>query len=445
MDLIESLNCSSLSRHRFRSSTRFPLSERPHAARPVLEYKLLRYALLGYIFLLPVQFAVSDTLRAAPSDLFLFVFLFFGLTHIRFVPSAWSVFHVALVGIFLLGTIRTALDNPQLRTYVVLNKDIGIVVLFASYAMITTVARRWSDIRWILRNFVVAVVLQTALASTALFVVQLRGISLPWINFAGTRLSGFLVDPNAFGGLLDVALIIHAVTYFSRRPLIRGSFGVLCMVVLSGGLVLTLSRSAWIGFFVACIPLVALRPRLAVRILMIAALALLVVFLILGSDKSQSLTTVAERSNTVQARVDQAVEALPLIAMNPILGTGLGGFSDRFGWIIHDTALWMLTDFGLLGLTVFLCFGMWFLVQGRSAYQLSQLGERPVVLGLLCAHLSMLGFSVGIEAWYQRHWWVVMALLASTLPVARKNRRLSLKRSRRGDFLDAHRVAARCP
>src|SRR5579862_522223 len=303
---------------------------------------LLRYSLLAYIFFLPVQFTVSDTLRVAPSDLLLVIFLFFGLTRIRFDRSAWSVFQVALLGVFILGTIRTAFDNPDLKNYVVLNKDLGLLVLFASYAMINTVARKWNDIRWMLRHLVIAVVLQTAIASAALFATQLSGISFSWINYGGTRLSGFLVDPNAFGGLVDVALLIHAITYFSKRPLIRGLFGTFCMVVLGAGLLLTLSRSAWIGFLAACLVLVFIRPRFAVHISILGALAALLLLVVLGGTKTQSLIVIAERPNTVQARVDQAAEALPLFVNNPILGAGLGGFGDRFGWIIHDTALWML-------------------------------------------------------------------------------------------------------
>jgi hypothetical protein len=35
------------------------------------------------------------------------------------------------------------------------------------------------------------------------------------------------------------------------------------------------------------------------------------------------------------------------------------------------------------------------------------------VLALLLAHAAMLGVAMGIEAFYQRHWWLVMALIAS--------------------------------
>lgn len=391
---------------------------------------LLKYTLIGYVFFLPVQFELSETFRLAPSDLFLLFFLIFGFTRIRFVRSAWSVFHFALLGVFILGTARMAFDNPNLSSYVLLNKDLGILVLFASYAMIGTAARKWADIRWILRNLVIAVVVQTAMAVVALFATQLQGVNLPWINYGGTRVAGFLVNPNAFGGIVAVALLVHVVTYFSKRPLIRGLLGVVCMFVLAIGLLLTLSRSAWVGFLLASVLVGMVRPRLAAVFSILGALACVTVLVCLGSGKTLSLVTMAERTNTVQSRLDQADQALPLVYAHPILGIGNGAFIDRFGWIIHDTTLWMLTEFGLVGLSVYLCFCLWFFNQGWGAYRIASSADRPLVLALVCAHLCMIGVSIGSEALYERHWWLVMSLLASTLAVARKSRRFSITRRR---------------
>jgi hypothetical protein len=43
-----------------------------------------------------------------------------------------------------------------------------------------------------------------------------------------------------------------------------------------------------------------------------------------------------------------------------------------------------------------------------------------LVLGLMAAHVGMLGLSLGIEALYQRHWWMVMAFLGSAYAITRK-------------------------
>jgi len=45
-------------------------------------------------------------------------------------------------------------------------------------------------------------------------------------------------------------------------------------------------------------------------------------------------------------------------------------------------------------------------------------------------HTVMLGLSMGIEAFYQRHWWVVFALIASCFAIGRRQARMrATKRS----------------
>jgi hypothetical protein len=40
--------------------------------------------------------------------------------------------------------------------------------------------------------------------------------------------------------------------------------------------------------------------------------------------------------------------------------------------------------------------------------------EQPLVLALLLSHAAMLALAMGIEAFYQRHWWLVFGLIASS-------------------------------
>ena len=50
--------------------------------------------------------------------------------------------------------------------------------------------------------------------------------------------------------------------------------------------------------------------------------------------------------------------------------------------------------------------------------------HRSGVLALLLAHTAMFGLAMGIEAFYQRHWWLVLGLIASSysLTLSRTNR-----------------------
>src|SRR5262249_4589396 len=71
-------------------------------------------------------------------------------------------------------------------------------------------------------------------------------------------------------------------------------------------------------------------------------------------------------------------------------------------------------DFGIVGLIALLGFLGWFFAKSVLAYRLAPVPARPLVLALALAHTAMFGLAMGIEAFYQRHWWLVLALIASS-------------------------------
>ena len=85
--------------------------------------------------------------------------------------------------------------------------------------------------------------------------------------------------------------------------------------------------------------------------------------------------------------------------------------------------MWFLADFGFLGLVALLGFLGWFFVKGWCAYRFAPARERALVLGLLLAHTAMFGLAMGIEAFYQRHWWLVLGLIASSYSLTLRRRR----------------------
>jgi hypothetical protein len=76
--------------------------------------------------------------------------------------------------------------------------------------------------------------------------------------------------------------------------------------------------------------------------------------------------------------------------------------------------MWFLADFGIVGLVVVLGFLTWFFVKAWQAYCSAPVREQGLVLGLLLGHASMLGLAMGIEAFYQRPWWMIFGLIASS-------------------------------
>jgi O-antigen ligase len=122
----------------------------------------------------------------------------------------------------------------------------------------------------------------------------------------------------------------------------------------------------------------------------------------------------ASRPKQVQDRFDLIHWALQAFVRHPFLGGGIGSFRLSNGEVAHNSAMWFLADFGIVGLAALLGFLGWFFVKGWSVYQLAPRRERPLVLALLLAHTAMTGLAMGIEAFYQRHWWMIFALIASS-------------------------------
>ena len=393
--------------------------------KPVLSARrspVLYLAVGGYVFFLPVQIQ-GKVMNIAPSDLFLIVAILSEIGSLRFVSGAWSPWHAGLVFSFLIGVFITFSGIGQLTPYVFI-KIVGLLFLFASYMLITSVATGWQDVRLLLKTFVTAVTLNSAAALAA----YLFSLNIPGVNYGSDRISGMLIDPNAFGGLVMMALVIHGVTYRDGKPLIGGTAGLFCGCVLAVALFLTFSRSAWMGLGLAMGVVAYLRPKVLVSYVPLACLAVICALVLAGSRDSSKALSLAERRNTAEQRLDQIREAIPLIRENPVLGVGIGGFvyaqrtKQPTRPYIHNTTVWMLTDFGLVGLTIFIGLISWIFVRGVRVFRRVGRTERPVVLGLMAAHAGMFGVSVGIEALYQRHWWLFMALLGACFSIYTKNR-----------------------
>jgi O-antigen ligase len=372
----------------------------------------LVWLLSFYIFFLPVQFPFG-TINLAPSDFFLAGGLLLCLFRLRFVPRVWSLAHAALMLMFLGAAGVSVYLHGTMTSYVAV-KIAGLLMLFASYYCLTTAASGWREIRRFMRIFIVAVSIHCMIAVIALK----AGYSASWLNYGNVRASGMYLDPNAFGGLVLVALLMQVGSYLGGRSAVSGPLGALVTIALGAGLFFTLSRSAWLGFTFGFILISFLRPRLWVISAVIALAITGGTYLWVQSQLSAKNEELIARQDTAMERVQQIREAIPMFVSHPIRGVGLGEFdfrSDPAGYhplIIHNTTVWILTELGLLGFTVYIAYVGWYFWRGRIALKQADSQAKPLVVGLLGAHAGMLGLSAGIEVLYQRHWWLVMAMLA---------------------------------
>ncbi len=369
-----------------------------------------------YVVLLPVQFQVIEGFNFAPSDIFLLAYLLFQSNRLRFREGAWSVWHAALLPMMILSAWVGLEQNGELTSYVVVNKLLGILWLLIGYGVLSGEMSSVAAIRSLARSFVASVSVVNAISIAGFFWPPLENM-MPRLNYsAGERVAGFLIDPNAFGGLVLTALTLQAVTGLYKAPLFRGLAGPVICASLSAGLALTFSRSAWVGLAAALIFLGAVRPLHSLKMAVVIAasgLALLVFAANKGLDHFYAMSI---RPETIQSRINTGGVAFDGFLSHPVLGTGLGTFLFEHGSIIHNTYLWFLSECGVVGAIVILGLTMWYFKVAIPVIRSSRGVRRALMVALAVAHAGMLGVSAGIEVFYQRHWWLVMAMIAACRP-----------------------------
>lgn len=273
------------------------------------------------------------------------------------------------------------------------------------------------------------------------------------------RPQGFFANPNAFGFVVSVMLVIQA-PFLLRRQLLPLLFHRVGLALALLALVFSASRTAVLGFAVAVPALIWLREIDIRQTIVSTALAVAIGISLLyipfqletwiAALRSPAQTAHAEASaGTGTASISEAPaarkvtrhpmywtrylrridlllndasvrhwtettqHALELWRQSPLLGIGLGSFDweqerAKAATRVHipNTALWLLTETGLVGV---LLFGAFFLACFRVVLvQLHRPNRDPFLAGFLGVLLVVAGASIGMEAMYQRHVWLLL-------------------------------------
>jgi len=239
------------------------------------------------------------------------------------------------------------------------------------------------------------------------------------------RLQGPAADPNAFAYIFLLGLpLVTAQAFLARgwlgRLLWTGGLG-----VGLAGLILTFSRSAYIGFAVSCIVLFwAAERKMKWRYLRLAALAVVVlVILFPGPWKvwmAERITSAGQLSGDV-ARVQQFQGAWLTFLDHPFLGVGLGRAQEAVLHYIpnaiapypHNNILMTSVEMGLLGLVpllvIFYCaialiLRAAFRSKGASRNRLAAVAA--AIIGYLVQGLFIFNLHWGL------FWWITGVALA---------------------------------
>lgn len=277
---------------------------------------------------------------------------------------------------------------------------------------------------------VVATVVGTAAASAVLAFAQGRISGFPvgtthldysFGEVVQVRPSAFFEDPNLLGTFLSVAVIAALAKAIHSRRWVDAVTWLAATAVCAVGLVVTLSRTAWVGVALGLVVLVLTAPRRRRVWLASAGVSLAVVAVIMapGAIVSRAGSIVdIERDSSIRTRYLMAGSTVEMIADEWVFGTGLGAYDRAYpayrkpGALTsitkpHQLPLAMWAEMGILGLIaeLLLVGGVVIVIRGRR-HRGWNVYEALGVAGLLAVLLQSL-FQYYL---YFEYLWLFLAL-----------------------------------
>ncbi len=354
------------------------------------------------------------------------------LTAWRLPWQALAALAIATTGVLVLAVFVGKATTGVFSQWAVVNKLAGWGALLG-FALLGYFIGRGHHARLFLRAFFVCAIAVAGLTYLA-HILQTLGVSTAPVFISNdTRVGGLMTNPTAFGYLAALTVVLQLADmqgqhFLPRRWHIIGVALGLTLVLLTG------SRSAWLGLGLGVLALLLLR-RLASRPTLIAVVATipLVVVAFTSRDIADAIAPDPDRRTmvyvldidllsrghvSVASRLDQLSRGLELWRSSPWLGIGLGSYirddaarGHNPPQHLHNSALWLLTETGILGAVVF---GTLFVVLAWGLWPGD--GAPPFSAAAFAMLMVFAGVSVGTEALYQRHFWAIlgMALAASS-------------------------------
>lgn len=136
----------------------------------------------------------------------------------------------------------------------------------------------------------------------------------------------FGLHKNSIGGSLAAAVVILANLWYSQVDFAGKRYLIWLLLVLGGGLMLSLSRGAWIGTIIGLTVSGLLwgRITLVIRTLLVAIPVLLVLWLLLPSEKRDYATGFQADRWNIKTRMKTQENLQEIIAKEPFFGVGIG-------------------------------------------------------------------------------------------------------------------------
>lgn len=290
----------------------------------------------------------------------------------------------------------------------------------------------------------------TVLTHAVLLAVYLvfASAGMDWPGTSTPRMSGLIANPNAYG----FALLCGLALFLAGKDLPGLRIGRLGLEALAGllcaGVLFSRSVGALIGLGVMIAVFLVLRGNV-VPLARIALFAGLIYVAPAGILATLSQWNIASPQHTssfskprrlgiedklrhpeqfgggLVGRTGPAQRAIAAWRKAPLFGTGLGTFllreqqlakTDGAALQVHNTALWLLSEFGIVGLAVFAgCYFGFLLFLYRARGRLAE-RDPPLAAAVVAGLLIMVAWgadSLVHELMYQRLPWFILGMCAA--------------------------------
>ena len=380
----------------------------------VLGHGLASRLYLLAVFLMPLQLEVEQfksvfDSRFPPGDVVLVCAVLAAPEMITFRRQAMSLLSLAFVAVLAYGVVLAIAYAGEVTNHAIIVKFFGGCVLVV-WCVVTISQVRAGLLLTIMRTWLSGMAFWAVISYFDWRVADV----VPFITHdLATRFGGAQFDQNNAGVAYGVAVILmwrYGSRVFSSRVARSALFA-----ILATAFVLTLSRGAFlaVGGGVAVILAVdRVGATYWIRLFAVGCLALLIG--LTSGLIDAAIDDFEARPDNITSRQSLIEDALDLYVDSNGLGVGLGTQRMQQGEIVHNTPILLLVETSLIGLSFF---GALVALPIRAALRLRRF-DNELGLGLLGGHVVMVIAALGIDALYQRHWWLLIGLCAFEVPVA---------------------------
>lgn len=347
----------------------------------------------------------------APYDIFLVVLFGAGLATPLLQFRQYLIAPMIVLALFVLSNIVSMVFATEYSkgieyfaiTFYLILTWIFFVGLFGRFG------NRGIEIAW--SGYVAAAVVTAAIA---LLINIGFFVDAHWFLWGEGRAVGLFKDPNVFGAFL-VPPAVYAIQRSDHGKRVHRLLWLLMFLVLSFGVLLSMSRGAWANYVVALVTFFlisfALGRKADVRPVLKVVLVVAAVLIYAVSQSELGALLIERVSFQPYDEERFLTQALALqTALSKPLGIGPGQSEILFQYATHSLYLRLLSEYGWVGLFAFVSFVLmtaYRAFRGAATISFQQRGEFALIVSVLC---GVLFNSLFIDSLHWRHLWFLLAL-----------------------------------